>query len=186
MTGLALGFFLMTLMRATAYAPDAEIIPPAFSSEAARATSSLPSRLIIPALNIDTKVQHVGIKPNGKMANPNNFSDVGWYKYGTVPGASGSAVMAGHVDNALGLDGIFKHLEKLKTGDEIFVVTRGGARLHFIVTDSEWYPYTEVPIELLFNKKDKPRLNLVTCGGTWIKDARSYDKRLVVFTKLAD
>ena len=53
-----------------------------------------PSRLIIPSLDIDTNVQHVGLAKSGNMAAPNNFTDVSWWKYGTVPGYRGSAVMA--------------------------------------------------------------------------------------------
>src|SRR3989338_8569269 len=36
-----------------------------------------PVRLIIPALNVNAKIQKVGITKKGNMAVPNNFVDVG-------------------------------------------------------------------------------------------------------------
>src|SRR3954462_15451787 len=53
----------------------------------------LPLELDIPKLNIKSKVQRLGIDKKGNMAAPNNFTVVSWYKYGTVPGLVGSAVM---------------------------------------------------------------------------------------------
>lgn len=144
----------------------------------------LPDRLNIPALDLDAIVLRVGVTPKGNMAVPPNYIDVGWYKYGTVPGQVGSAVFAGHVDNGLGFDGVFKHLNKLKIDDDIYVITKKGTRLHFIVEGIESYPYTEVPTNRLFKNSDAIRLNLVTCDGGWIQGEKTYDRRLVVYTKL--
>src|SRR5207244_3357402 len=120
----------------------------------------------------------------GNMAVPSNFTDVGWFKLGTIPGHVGSAVMDGHVDNAVALPGVFKHLATLKKGDDVYVMDKDGARLHFLVTDVQTYPYDEAPAQEIFARADKARLNLITCGGTWIQAKKSYDKRVVVYTEL--
>lgn len=143
-----------------------------------------PDRLTIPEIGVDADIQYVGITAGGNMGVPSNFTDVGWYKYGTVPGQLGSAVIDGHVDNAIGLDGVFKNLEKLRVGDEVFVETKGGRKLRFVVTEVTTYGYKEVPNDRLFSRTDARRLNLITCGGSWIKTEKTYDERVVVYTVL--
>ena len=150
-----------------------------------QATSTLPARLIIPSLSIDARVQHVGRTAAGLMGDPSNFTDVAWYKNGPAPGQEGSAVIGGHLDNALALNGVFKHLSDLKVGQEVEVQTAVGKMLHFRVTRTEIYPYDKVPLNELFTKTGGAYLNLVTCNGTWLPKQRTYDHRLVVYTELA-
>ncbi|HUO50200.1 MAG TPA: class F sortase [Candidatus Paceibacterota bacterium] len=183
----ALGVFVWTLIHAVFYAPETEIQVPSLARTAPAtkvATSSLPARLIIPSIGINAAIQNAGINAQGNMQVPSNFTDVAWYKYGAVPGQVGSAVIDGHVDNGLGLDGVFKHLADVNVGDDVFVQTRGGQQLHFVVTDIEVYPYTQAPSLLIFGQKDAARLNLITCDGTWVKGKDTYNERLVVFTRL--
>jgi len=178
--------FLTVLARAFFHAPQDAVgvvaSPVFFEGEAP--PEGHPLRLVIPSLGIDANIQPVGKNGRGEMAAPSNFSDVSWYREGTVPGEKGSAVMAGHVDNGIALEGVFKHLHELRKGDEFSVVTKGGATVRFIVSDVQSFHYKEVPLELLFLMKDKARLNLVTCDGAWISGERTYDRRLVVFGEL--
>lgn len=148
--------------------------------------SSLPTRLIIPSLSIDANVQYVTINAKGNMGTPNNFTDVSWYKPGTVPGQLGSAVMAGHVDNGLSLAGVFKHLDTIQVGADVYVKQASGAQLHFIVERVVHYPYTAVPAQEVFNTHDAKRLNLITCVGAWVPGQKTYDERLVVYTRLVE
>lgn len=177
--------FTNTLVGALFYNPDTEISIPVESSIPLTPLQE-PTRLRIPALSINTPVQHVGVNAKGNMAAPNNFTDVGWYKYGVVPGGDGSAVMAGHVDNGLALAGVFKRLSELKTGDEVLVERVDGSIATFVVTSSRRYPYNKVPTEIIFNPLGSARLNLITCEGAWVKALKTYDERLVVFTKLKE
>lgn len=148
-------------------------------------TPQRPSRIIIPKLDIDTKVQHVGVTRSGNMAAPNNFTDVSWYKYGTIPGAKGSAVMAGHQTNALGNAAIFYTLPQLALGDEIYVEGPDGKRLRFRVVDEEVYAYNDPkPLERIFHASDDHYLVLITCAGKWLPSAKTNDKRHVVYAKL--
>lgn len=177
--------FSTTAAKAFLYAPDSEVSYPPVH-DVARDPTRAPERLRIPSLDIDANVQHVGVKENGNMGTPNNFTDVGWYKYGPAPGESGSAVMAGHVDNALSLAGVFKNLGDVEVGADVYVTDISGRVRHFEVTAVRSYPYTDVPTDILFNSSGTERLNLITCEGTWLPKERTYDTRLVVFTKLVD
>lgn len=184
LTVCAVAIFTTTMVRALFYSPDTEIaVPP--DEVVASNPQHHPVRLIIPSLEIDAAVQDVGVNESGNMGVPSNFTDVAWYRYGVVPGGAGSSVIAGHVDNGLGLAGVFKRLDELEIGDEIVVERRDGTRRTFIVTGKRSYPYDAVPTEIIFNPSGSARLNLITCGGSWIKSAKTYDQRLVVFTKLA-
>ncbi len=167
------------------YAPEEEIlVPPATAVFVPE--ESKPLRLLIPSLAIDAHVQEVGITTKGTMGVPNNFKDVGWYKYGVAPGQLGSAVIDGHVDNALALAGVFKRLADIKTGDDIYVVSEDGTKLRFIVVDIQSYPYNDAPTDIIFTRDDAARLNLITCAGTWLIGQRTYNKRLVVYTEFAN
>lgn len=187
---LAAIVFIATLVRAVWYAPDVEVAPSGtLAQHKAPAVADIPTgdypvRLQIPSLSIDANIQRVGIAASGRMAVPSNYSDVAWYKYGPQPGELGSAVIDGHVDNGLGLDGVFKHLGDIQVGDDLYVRTKSGATLRFAVSDIQDYPYQQVPTDLIFNQKDGSRLNLITCEGNWVAGDKTYDKRLVVFATL--
>ena len=146
---------------------------------------SLPVRLRIPALGVAAAIQKVGVNDAGNMRAPSNFSDVSWYAPGTVPGQEGSAVIAGHLDNGLGLPGVFRRLSDLTAGDEIYLESEDGTTLRFVVSGSASYRYDEVPTDIIFNRVDGARLNLITCDGDFLPLRRTYDERFVVFATLA-
>ena len=176
---VALVVFAVALARAFFYFPQTEVVP----QDAPALPQDPPARLVIPGLDIDARVQHAGLIAGNRMAAPTNFTDVAWYKYGAAPGAVGSAVIAGHFDNGLGLSGVFKNLSRLKPGDYIEVITKEGERISFRVERLETYPYDRVP-KSIFTEADAARLNLITCGGRWIKTKElgwTVDSRTVAY-----
>jgi len=184
MTALAFGIFGVTIVQSFWYAPDTEIEVP-IETDTAENPAHYPERIRIPRLGIDTGVQHVGVNASGNMAVPTNYTDTAWYKYGPAPGEGGSAVIAGHVNNGLGLSGVFERLSELETGDDIYVTRADGKEVHFVVAGKRSYPYDDAPADVIFNPSGSVRLNLITCEGKWVKKDKTYDQRLVVFTKLA-
>ncbi len=145
-------------------------------------SSSTPQRLLIPVIGLDTKVQMVGKTDAGKMAVPDNFTDVGWYKLGFYPGTPGNAVLAGHLDNGKGTPAVLSNLDKLTIGDRVFVLNTEGKKLEFEVIGMTLYDYDNAPLELIFGASTGVHLNIITCDGIWIPEKKIYDKRLVVFT----
>jgi LPXTG-site transpeptidase (sortase) family protein len=144
-------------------------------------SSDVPQRLIIPAIGINANVQRTGVSKKGTMAVPTNYTDVGWYRYGSVPGESGSAVMAGHLDNGFGLSAVFKHLADLNAGDDVYVKDASGEMLHFKVRKVELLDPTSSTQEI-FASSNSSHLNLITCEGDWIPSKKMYSGRRVVFT----
>ena len=144
----------------------------------------LPERLIIPILSIDARIQSVGTDAKGRMGLPTNFTDVAWYKHGPKPGASGSAVIAGHLDTAVDDKAVFAKLSSLKKGDDIYVTDKTGEKIHFRVTKKEVYDDTKAPLEKIFDQKGiSARLNLVTCDGVWDPKAKNYSQRLLIYSE---
>jgi sortase A len=146
----------------------------------------LPDRLKIPVINIDTKIQHVGLVSDGsgEMDVPSNFTEVGWYQHGVRPGMSGSAVIAGHLNGKNVSRAVFYDLDKLEIGDEIIILDTNQNELVFQVLKIESYPFEAPTTEVFLNDDGQKRLNLITCGGEWLSEDKSYDKRTVVFTEL--
>jgi LPXTG-site transpeptidase (sortase) family protein len=140
----------------------------------------LPTRLKIPAINIDVAIESVGNTPKGDMAAPSDVANVGWYKYGALPGELGSSVLAGHVVGSKGEPVVFAKLDKLKAGDILSVVDAKGIVVSFTVRELKSYDQTQQPSEV-FNSGSGIHLNLITCAGDWDAAQRHYLKRLVVF-----
>lgn len=181
--------FAFVLFRAFYFAPNDEvyIAPENISNEAAviGAVSGKPVHLVIPKIGVDTNIQEVGITKKGNMAAPNNFVDVGWYKYGTVPGNMGSAVIAGHVDNGVALPAVFNNLKDLEVGDEILVTNSDNQLLRFTVTGNKIYDFNAKADEV-FTEDDGKFLKLITCSGVWVQQYRTHNKRLVVSAVLSE
>jgi len=72
---------------------------------------AVPVRLRVPALAIDAEIIPVGVTAVGDYEVP-PASQVGWYRFGSVPGEAGSAVLAAHIAWD-GVDGVFRHLADL-------------------------------------------------------------------------
>ena len=198
---VAASVFAYTLMRASVFVTsddttDSGLVPAGISttsvaeSSAMSASSSpsagVPVRLRIPSIGVDANVQHVGLGKTGNMAVPTNYTDVGWYRYGTEPGLVGSAVIDGHIDNGFGTPAVFAHLSSLTVGDDIYIDTAAGETLHFVVQDEATYPLDAVPREKLFTQADAPRLNLITCDGTWDAGQKMYNGRHIVYAVLVE
>ena len=138
-----------------------------------------PSKLIIPKIHLNDPIVQVGLTDGGLMAVPSgSTSNVGWYKYGTVPGESGNSVLDAHVFAA------FSKLNKLAVGDNIFISTVSGKKLTFVVVATKTYALADVPEANLFGPTDETHLNLITCAGNLTADHSTYDHRIIIYTRL--
>jgi sortase A len=142
-----------------------------------------PESVKIPAIGVDTSVQHLGTTETGEMAVPDNIDEVSWFSPGYKPGQNGRAVIAGHVD---GIDGpaIFWDLSELQPGDEI-TVEGEGRQLIYKVHTLESIPLDEADIPKIFGYSSSPELVLITCSGTYDFDRGTREERLVVYASYA-
>lgn len=141
-----------------------------------------PTGLTIDALGISLPVESVGVQVDGQMEIPPAAEIAGWYKFGAAPGdAEGTVVIAAHVDSvaSAGL-GPFAKLGDLAVGDAVRVTKADGGTVTYAVTGRSNVAKPEVPWGQVFTRDGGHRLVLVTCGGVWHEDRRSYSDNVIV------
>jgi sortase (surface protein transpeptidase) len=114
------------------------------------------------------------------MQLPEDVSRVGWYRFGPVPGAGGSAVLAGHVDDAEQGLGAMAPIAEAAVGDEITVTDAAGTATRWRVVSRELITKQVLPVDRIFAREGAPRLTLITCGGPFQPELRSYRDNVVV------
>lgn len=144
-----------------------------------------PARLSIPSLNIDTNIVEVGlVKETNEMEVPKDANSVGWYKYGDTPGATGSAVLTGHLDTPTGAAAIFYSLNKLQVNDEFIITNEKGDKYLYKVFEVANLPLLTFPKEKIFGERDFPQATLLTCSGIFNHNTQLYSHRLAIIGKL--
>ena len=136
----------------------------------------------IPSIGVDAHVEDVGIKAStGNIDTPKILSDAAWYAGDAVPGQLGTAVILGHVDNGLGLSGVFKNLKNVNIGDDVVVTNKDGSTLHFKVIDVTNYELATAPVgDILHDPNNPIALKIITCDKNWYGGRYHYDHRVVV------
>jgi sortase (surface protein transpeptidase) len=138
-------------------------------------------RLRIPAVGVDARVDPVGVTAQGDMDIPEPVDEVGWYRYGSYPGArAGATVVAGHVDTRDQGQGALFRLREASVGDEVSVVREDGRQVRYRVVGRETFVKQRLPVERLFARDGSPRLVLITCGGPFLPELSSYRDNVVV------
>lgn len=138
-----------------------------------------PVRVVIPAIDVDADLVHVGLQPDGAMEVP-DFGLAAWYTEGPRPGHPGPAVIVAHVDSRAGPD-VFFDLDDLVAGDSVHVVYDSGDRVRFTVSSSEQTPKDELPVATIWPTTDERLLTLVTCGGSFDRIEGHYRDNVIVY-----
>jgi sortase (surface protein transpeptidase) len=144
-----------------------------------------PERIVIPAIGVDADVIDLGLQDDGTMEVPTDFAQAGWFDRGPEPGRVGPAVIAGHVDDRSG-PAVFFRLHQLVPGDLIEVHGEDGEVVVFAVRGSEQHAKDEFPTEEVYGGTPGPELRLITCGGAFDRDARSYRDNVIVYAERVD
>ncbi|MFI1287246.1 class F sortase [Streptomyces sp. NPDC020792] len=156
--------------------------------EEARAAPALPPspplRIRIPSIRIDAPLTGLALTKSGSLEAPpaDNKNLAGWYEAGTTPGERGTAIVAGHVDNARG-PAVFYNLGALKKGSTIEVDRRDGGVAVFTVDAIEVYETKDFPDEKVYGAAKRPELRVITCGGGYSRTT-GYQGNVVVFAHL--
>ncbi|MFH8236453.1 MULTISPECIES: class F sortase [unclassified Streptomyces] len=154
-------------------APAAPALPP-----------SPPDRVRIPAIGVDAPMTGLGLTPSGSLDVPPAEDEnlAGWYEAGTTPGETGTAIVAGHVDNAEG-PAVFYRLGALEKGAVIEVDRLDGGVAVFTVDAVEVYEAEDFPDEKVYGAAGRPELRVITCGGDYARGT-GYQGNVVVFAHL--
>lgn len=143
---------------------------------------TVPKRITIAKIGVDSKVVPV-TAVNGVLDIPDNVDVIGWYQEGATPeGAAGSAVLVGHRDGKLGVDGAFYNLATLRPGDKVEIRDAGGIKSEYEVVAREVIPKSTFAsvADKYFTLEGEPRLTMITCGGYYDKDKGGYQSNVVV------
>jgi sortase (surface protein transpeptidase) len=140
-----------------------------------------PTRVVIPAIDVDAELVPVGLDGDGAMDVP-DFGLAGWYTEGPAPGHPGPAAIAAHVDSRAGPD-VFYRLRELAPGDEVHVTYDSGDEVSFVVRAREQAPKDELPGDRIWPVTSDRLLTLITCGGDFDRGVRSYEDNVIVYTE---
>ena len=153
--------------------------PAADGSQATTATR--PVRIEIPSIKVDAGLIDLARGADGVLAAPPStvLDKAGWYAKGTVPGQTGPAVIAGHVDWVDRI-AVFHRLDELKPGAMITVVMNDGSTVRFAVDDVRKVSKFHFPTASVYGPTPDPQLRVITCGGPF-DDARDiYSENVIV------
>ncbi|MGW5334782.1 class F sortase [Streptomyces bauhiniae] len=147
-------------------------------------TASPPTRIRIPAIRVNAPLMGLALTPSGSLdaPPPAERNLAGWYEAGTTPGDTGTAVVAGHVDNAEG-PAVFYDLGALKRGATIEVDREDATTAVFTVDAVEVYSAKNFPDERVYGASSRPELRVITCGGGYSRST-GYQGNVVVFAHL--
>ncbi|MCG2802528.1 MAG: class F sortase [Cellulomonas sp.] len=196
--GLALGYVALLKPPGVLAAPAAtgpvpvaaELVPWPTSTAPAPAPDlpavlppSVPVRVQIPAIGVDSVLMDLGLLSDGSLEVPRTAFPAGWYTGAPTPGERGPAIIAGHVD----LDrvpGVFHDLAALRAGDLVVVDRQDGRAATFVVETVSAYPKGEFPTDAVYGDTAGPALRLITCGGVFDAAVGHYKDNVVVFASL--
>ena len=171
-------------------APAANVAVPA-SARSLRAmpasSAPAPTQLSIPRLGVDTSLVWLDPEPDGALPAPAEPDQVAWYTDSSRPGEGGSMILAGHVD-WVGRHAVFRDLETLQPGDEIFIGDEAGGLTRYVVAEAGRYSRDDPELKAsLVNPGLGPStLVLVTCGGPFDASTRTYLELTVVRATASD
>ncbi|MEV3966842.1 class F sortase [Streptomyces sp. NPDC050698] len=146
---------------------------------------SVPVRLLIPVIGVDTPVVRLGLAADGTVQVPpvTDHDRAGWYRHSPTPGETGPSVLLGHVTVGPYGDGVFRHLARLRRGDRIEARLENGTTARFAVTAVRTVPKTDFPADDVYGNVGRPELRLITCGGARTGDG--YADNVIVFAALS-
>jgi len=140
-----------------------------------------PVRIEVPDLGIDMSIEPVGLEADGSMGLFDDPALAAWYRWGPAPGSEGgSTVIAAHVDSLEYSVLPFARLKDATPGTAVFVTDAAGTRHAYAVESLQVTEKAAVDWDAAFDRSGSPRLTLVTCGGAFDYEARTYLSNLVV------
>ena len=121
---------------------------------------------------------------DGTLQVPAGYSEVGWYRKSPTPGEIGPSVIVGHLDGPQGA-AVFWRLHELIPGDSLEIVRADGNTARFEVDKVAQFSQDAFPTEEVYGDIYHSGIRLITCGGTFDRQAKRYSHNTVVYGKLA-
>jgi len=139
-----------------------------------------PIAVSVPSVGISAPVIPLGLKPNGKLKVPTDYSEAGWRENGPEPGERGAAMMTAHVDSRSS-PAAFYTLKNVEPGNDIRVRRKDGSTVTFSAQRVETVAKDSFPTRRVYGKTRLPTLRLVTCGGPFNSGTGHYRDNIIVY-----
>ncbi|MBQ3441120.1 class F sortase [Candidatus Saccharibacteria bacterium] len=140
-----------------------------------------PRYLSVERLGItNARMLPMGINAEGELTTPNNIFDVGWYDASGKPGQGGTLLVDGH-NGGPHVQGVFKALPSLGSGDIIKVERGDGQVFQYSVVENKAVPLSEandyMATAMMSPMKGKESITLISCTGEWSQAQKTYLSR---------
>ncbi len=148
---------------------------------------SVPSRLRIPKLHVDSPIMKLGLNADHTIQVPplSRPNLTGWWDGGPTPGERGASVILGHnIGN--GRTSVFEKLGTLKPGDRVEVTRGNGSVATFEITKLEEIPKSSFPTGKVYGKLSYPGIRLITCGGRFDASWGHHVDNIIAYGKLVN
>ena len=139
----------------------------------------------IASIDVEEPLIDLGIAEDGTMEVPEDFSEVGWFDGGGMPGGRGPTVLAGHRDSTTG-PAVFHRLVEMQPGDEVEVTDAEGEVHIYRVERTEVFAKDDFPTREVFGALPEDELRLITCTGIFDVEAGSHEDNHIVFAVPVD
>ena len=81
-------------------------------------------------------------------------------------------------------EGLFAYIDTLANGDSITIERGDGELFRYAVTGKTSLPLDGIDMSQLFSLQGGDEgLNLVTCGGQWDRQRKTFTERVIVYAK---
>ncbi|WP_405820194.1 class F sortase [Streptomyces sp. NBC_00838] len=148
-----------------------------------------PRRVDVPSVGIGAPIVSRGLDVTGAVEPPpyEESGTVGWYEGGARPGATGTALLVGHVDTRTE-PAVFYDLSAARPGEKVRVTRSDGSVAEFTIDDVRVYSREKFDARKVYgpHEPDRAELRLITCGGTFDRERRTYTANVVVSAYLTD
>ncbi len=139
----------------------------------------VPRRLLVRSLGIDAPLIDTVVDGDGALVPPEDPAELAWWR-GVRPGeGAGSVLVAGHLDMYSYGQGPLARIVDLHPADRAVLTGASGVKATYVLRGVITIDKDALPAAELFGTGGPERLVLVTCGGTYDRDRRSWDSNVV-------
>lgn len=166
--------------------PATVVLPAQRTAVALPLGESGTTNLRIPSIGVDTRqLTELGQTEDRRLEVPSDATTVGHYAGGAAPGERGPAVYASHV-NYHGAEGGFARLADVEAGDQVLVERQDGVTVVYAVDRVDEVSKNAFPTAQVYGPTNGPEMRLITCGGEFDADVRSYEDNVVVYARAVE
>ncbi len=159
--------------------PDSAPTTAAATPRATAPSGFVPERLLVPALEIDAPLVPESVDGDGALGLPEDPARLAWWRGVRAGAGAGSVLVAGHLDMAGYGWGPMARIVDLRPGDRAVLTGPDGADATYVLRGVTTLSKESLADAGFFGSGGPERLVLVTCGGEYDPDLRSWDSNVV-------